>query len=133
MRQITIDSIRAFRNGTPFKRGNMQVHIYFGIDTFGSRCMTKYLKLHGNIIAKLSNEGLVISTCGWNTVTTRERLNGLPGVHVVQRKGELFLNGEVWDGSKKHINADSFFPIEGGDEWFNEPYPRTDNKRWKGE
>jgi len=57
------------------------------------------LRLHGNPIAYLSKDGLQISTCGWNTVTTRERLNGLPGVHVIQRKGQLYLNGEAWSGA----------------------------------
>ena len=58
----------------------------------------RQLRLHGNTIAELSNEGMTISTCGWNTVTTRERLNGLPNVHVVQRNWQLYLNGEAWDG-----------------------------------
>lgn len=58
----------------------------------------RQLCLHGNIIAELSNEGMTISTCGWNTATTRERLNGLPNVHVIQRNWQLYLNGEAWDG-----------------------------------
>ena len=41
---------------------------------------------------------LQITTAGWNTVTTRERLNGLPNVSVIQRKGKLYLNGKEWDG-----------------------------------
>jgi hypothetical protein len=101
MRQITIDSIRAFRNNQPFKRGNMEVRVYdnpvMGTQNF------RDLRLHGNIIATLSDEGLTISTCGWNTVTTRERLNGLPGVHVTQRNFELFLNGEPWDGQRTKV------------------------------
>ena len=96
MRQITIDSIRAFRNNQKFKRGNMEVRVYdnplIGTQNF------RDLRLHGNVIATLSNDGMTISTCGWNTVTTRERLNGLPGVHVIQRNWQLYLNGEAWDG-----------------------------------
>lgn len=91
MRQITIDSIRAFRNGNKFKRGNMEVRTFPHSDY-------RQLRLHGNIIAELSNEGMTISTCGWNTATTRERLNGLPNVHVIQRNWQLYLNGEAWDG-----------------------------------
>ena len=41
---------------------------------------------------------LQITTAGWNTATTRERLNGLPNVSVTQRKGQLYLNGKEWDG-----------------------------------
>jgi hypothetical protein len=91
MRQITSDSIRAFRNGTKFKRGNTEVRTFPHSDY-------RQLRLHGNIIAELSNEGMTISTCGWNTVTTRERLNGLPNVHVIQRNWQLYLNGEAWNG-----------------------------------
>ena len=96
MRQITIDSIRAFRNNQKFKRGNMEVRVYdnpvMGTQNF------RDLRLHGNVIATLSNDGMTISTCGWNTVTTRERLNGLPNVHLIQRNWQLYLNGEAWDG-----------------------------------
>jgi hypothetical protein len=108
MRQITMDSIRAFRNGTRFTRGNMKVRHYrggeemTGKNTTGKEWengeFTSQLRLHNNTIATLSNEGLTISTCGWNTVTTRERLNGLPNVHLIQRNFELILNGEAWDG-----------------------------------
>ena len=96
MRQITIDSIRAFRNGNKFKRGNTRVRVWHD-SSLDSRNYRQLL-LHGNVIAELSNEGLFISTCGWNTVTTRERLNGLPGVHLIQRNFKLILNGEPWDG-----------------------------------
>jgi|SRR6185369_3289418 len=56
------------------------------------------LFLHGNKIAEWRDNGLWVTTAGWNTVTTRERLNGLPGVRVTAR-GVLRLNGKVWDGS----------------------------------
>ena len=98
MRQITIDSIRAFRNGNKFKRGNMEVRVFLDWPTPQTCIKISQLRLHGNIIATLSNAGLEISTCGWNTVTTRERLNGLPGVHLIQRNFKLILNGEPWDG-----------------------------------
>ena len=101
MRQITIDSIRAFRNNQPFKRENMEVRV-FDNPAMGTQNF-RQLRLHGNTIATLSDSGMTISTCGWNTVTTRERLNGLPGVHVVQRNFELFLNGEPWDGQSIKI------------------------------
>lgn len=62
------------------------------------------LWLHGNLIAEWLNDGqeLWITTAGWNTVTTRDRLNGLP-CRVHQRKGLLYLNGEPWDGKLKRI------------------------------
>lgn len=51
------------------------------------------LYLFGNRIAwrdEHTNE-LWISTCGWNSVTTRDRLNMLPDVWVRTFKGQLLL------------------------------------------
>lgn len=90
MRKITEDAIRAFRNREKFKRGNTKVYTMLGIT---------YLSLHENTIAVLSADGLFISSAGWATTTTKERLNGLPNVHIVQKNFEWFLNGELWNGS----------------------------------
>ena len=89
MRQITIDSINAFLNRDTFSRANMLVENWEG-ETF--------LKLHGNTIAILNDEGLFITSAGWETATTKERLNGLPGVSIHQKNYQWFLNGEAWDG-----------------------------------
>jgi hypothetical protein len=65
----------------------------------------RVLRLHGHAIARKTDAGGVeISTAGWNTVTTRERLNGIMrtyGVngHVSQRDFGLYFNGQPWDGS----------------------------------
>jgi hypothetical protein len=91
MRQITIDAIRAFRNGNKFKRGNTEVKTF-------PHSPYRELRLHGNAIAELGPHGLFISSCGYKTVTTKERLNGLPNVHIIQRNFQWFLNGEPWDG-----------------------------------
>lgn len=59
----------------------------------------RYMSLHRNNIAHFDHAlgSLHICTAGWNTVTTRERLNGLPGVRVHVAKGQTYLNGVVWD------------------------------------
>ena len=90
MRKITADAIRAFRNGNKFKRDNTEVRIY------GQQWL---LMLHNHVIASLEPEGLFITSAGWETPTTKERLNGLPNVHIVQKNFQWFLNGEAWDGS----------------------------------
>lgn len=54
------------------------------------------LFLHGNKIAEHREDGVYITTGGWNTVTTRERLNYFANVNV--RKGQLYVNGKPWDG-----------------------------------
>ena len=63
------------------------------------------LFLHANKIAEFRADGLWITTAGWDTNTTRERLNGLHGVSVYRRKGELFLNGKAWDGEWTNVQA----------------------------
>lgn len=51
----------------------------------------------GTTLARL-NDGLYITDGGFRTILTKERLNGLPGVNLVNKKGWI-LNGERWDGS----------------------------------
>lgn len=106
MRQITRDAIRAFRNGNDFKRGNTQVKTY-------AHSNYRELLLHGNVIADMNEDGLYISNGDYEpqasrfhtdtptgSVTTRERLNGFPNVHIYQKNFQWFLNGEEWDGSR---------------------------------
>jgi hypothetical protein len=56
--------------------------------------------LHGNAIVKRDPDGLVRwSLAGWNTPTTRERVNGIANADVCQFKFEPVLNGQVIDSS----------------------------------
>lgn len=85
MRKITSNAIAAFEAGKNFKDGATQVNQRIG---------GMELVLHGHVIAKnIDGEGLSINLCGWNTPTTRERLNGLPNVSLSTKKGQAFLNG----------------------------------------
>lgn len=92
MRKITKEAVHAFLNGTDYKNANTEV-------TRGA------LFLHGNKIAEFQslfpadgNKNINITLSGWNTNTTRERLNGLPGVKVTTKKGQAYLNGKPWNG-----------------------------------
>ena len=96
MRKITEDAIRAFRNNRNFKRGNTEVRI---MDN------SRQLRLHGNVIAEYAADGaLWISSAGWTTATTKERLNGLPNVSIYQTDFQWFLNGEAWAGEFILVN-----------------------------
>ena len=88
-RQITENAIRAFLLCDNFNQSNTKVH---------ADCTGVRMYLFGNLIANRVGNRLQITTAGWNTATTRERLNGLPNVSVTQRKGQLYLNGKEWDG-----------------------------------
>lgn len=61
----------------------------------------RVLCLHGSVIAEMDNHGdLWLNDAGWQTVTTKERLNGFPSVHIVQKNFQWFLNGESWNGGR---------------------------------
>lgn len=105
MRKITEEMCSALMHLKAENLGNTQVRIeamQMGIPTIAS------MYLFGNKIAtyyRVTNT-LEITNCGWFTNTTRERLNGLPGVLIHRRKGIWYLNGEVWDGSLKKIKLE---------------------------
>ena len=95
MRKITKESIKAFYNREPFKKSNMIVE---------NKEEKTYLKLFENAIAILDEvNDLFITTAGWNSVTTRERLNGLSGIRLGTKKEQLYLNNIPWDGKLTNI------------------------------
>ena len=90
MRKITRSAYQAFINKKPFTKSNTAVQV--------SEDGSVTLSLHGNTIAKQVNDTLSITSAGWPTNTTKERLNSFPNVHIRQSKGAWFLNGTYWDG-----------------------------------
>lgn len=96
MRKITKDAIEAFLNGDSFSRSNTKVEIELDKEVV--------LSLFTHPIAtKLPNGEILVTNAGYPTVTTKERLNGIPGVSIQQRKGQWFLNGSPWDGAWIHV------------------------------
>lgn len=57
------------------------------------------LFLFGNKIAEFRGTELWITTAGWDTKTTKERLNALPGVRLYHSNKQLYLNDKLWDGN----------------------------------
>lgn len=93
MRKITADAVRAFEQGKNFKRGNTRVLVTHNGEEYSVR-----LLLHGNLIAERTSNGVFIQDGGWQSNTTKERLNGLSGVHIHQKDFIWYLNGEAWNG-----------------------------------
>ena len=91
MRQITRQAIDAFQRGQYFSSGNTMVEVEGNVNLY----------LHNNLIASWNPilGTLRVTSAGWPTMTTKERLNGLPGVHIQQKAGQWFLNGSKWDGT----------------------------------
>ena len=86
MCKITKEAVDAFLNGINFSKDNTRVihtHKY------------SFLYLHGNCIARQDSFDLMINHQGYLTNITKERLNGIPGVHIQQKKGIWYLNDEL--------------------------------------
>ena len=101
MRKITQDAARAFKQGKNFSRDNTRVEVKkdlrFADDLEESEYVNvTQLYLHGHCIAEQTVNSLHISLCGWPTMTTRERLNGLLDTlniqkHLYQKKHEQYI------------------------------------------
>ena len=85
MRKVTRDIVNAFYKGETKKFSNTT--------TDGQS-----IWLFGNMIAKKYQGGLWITNAGWQSNTTKERLNGFEGVSIQVIKGVWFLNGKPWNG-----------------------------------
>lgn len=112
MRKITELSAKAFVNAQPFKLNNTEVIVLPNVTVF---------KLHGNEIAYLYNDPsntLSITNCGWESDTTKERLNGILttlniNIRIQQRNFKWIVYGfdnnhtrtfeKAWSGNKIDI------------------------------
>lgn len=92
MRKITKEITRAFYNGDKLKISNTETDGQ-AIYLFGNK-IAEYQSLFAND----GNKKINITLAGWNSNTTRERLNGLDGVRVTTKHGQAFLNGKAWGG-----------------------------------
>jgi len=98
MLKITKETVEHFYNAKEFKKANMQIEVLPNVTI---------MKLHGNAIAYLYNDvkrTLSITNCGWQTVTTKDRLNALKGVSIYQKNFVWYLNDKEWDGKLIDIN-----------------------------
>lgn len=53
--------------------------------------------LHGNKIVERREDGVYATLAGWNTPTTRERVNGITGARFHQKDFTPMLNGVAID------------------------------------
>ena len=100
MRKITEQAKNAYDNNKNYTNGNTEVVTYTE-DQNGRKVVYKVsVFLHGNeIISKVNSFGNWIeeaTLAGWDTVTTRERLNGILGskASFTQKKGKQFFNDQ---------------------------------------
>ena len=95
MRKITENAIYAFNANRYFVLSNTTVRSDGSITE---------LTLHGNVIARKTFNNATgsfdtfITNAGWESNTTKERLNGLDGVSIYQKNWQWYLNDKVWNG-----------------------------------
>ncbi len=91
MRKIETLMNQAISNSTDWKLDNTEVTYYSGHDI--SR-----VYLHNNLIAEIGPTYVQLFDGGWQTPTTKSRLNailaahGADGEYIFQKKGQWFLN-----------------------------------------
>lgn len=96
MKKITRQAVDAFVNARPFKSGNTRVEVRNG-ETF--------FYLFGNMIAHKYEGELYITTCGWKSKTTKERLNGILGAFNL---GRINQKDFVWYIGTEEFNDKRF-------------------------
>lgn len=101
MRKVTMKAAQAMRDGINTSSGNTRVHSDGNV-----------MELHGNAIANYNREDglLTLRDCGWESVTTKERLNGIldtlnTGKYIVQENWNWYIKDrandkikDAWDG-----------------------------------
>ena len=105
MRKITREAVSAFLADRSFSNNNTQI-----IRSNGE--IGQVMRLHGNPVAFKRDGAIYIQTCGYDTTTTKERLNGvLEGAmtphRVYSHKGDLHLGPFEWYGEAIRINANN--------------------------
>ncbi len=104
MRLITRESVTAFLNAKKFNKSNMSVEVLPNVTV---------LKYQGNSIAYKYNDPkqtISITSCGWESKTTKERLNGviaLSGLNIskiYQKNWQWYLDGKEWNGELINLN-----------------------------
>ena len=101
MRKIETEMQNALRNRVNWSKSNTTV--------FNDDEGNQFVTLHGNLIATISNFGdIKLSSCGWETVTTKSRLNAildtfLHGISIFQNDFEWFIGDDLFfDGYTIH-------------------------------
>ena len=105
LRKIEKQMIEAIKNGKRMNAGNTSVCVSDGVSS---------VLLHGNLIAELHPDTLVVSLAGWATPTTRSRIHAIciaftKSRGIGQRKGKQYL--DLPDGTEMEINARDVYTL----------------------
>ena len=95
MRKIETQMNNAISEGTDWKTANTRVETVDGVS---------FVYLHNNLIAEVDDDSIKLYDGGWQSVTTKSRLNailsehGVTGESVFQKNFEWFIR--LWNGTE---------------------------------
>ena len=95
MRKIETQMNNAISEGTDWKTANTRVETVDGVS---------FVYLHNNLIAEVDDDSMKLYDGGWQSVTTKSRLNailsehGVTGESVFQKNFEWFIR--LWNGTE---------------------------------
>jgi hypothetical protein len=88
MRKIETQMIAAVQNNQNWQSANTSVH-------FDAESGVSIVRLHGNKIAEIDEDSMTIFDGGWQTTTTKSRLNALCDAFCVAGEG-VFQKNYKW-------------------------------------
>lgn len=95
MRKIETQMNNAISEGTDWRTANTRVETVEGVS---------FVYLHNNLIAEVDDDSMKLYDGGWQSVTTKSRLNailsehGVTGEGVFQKNFEWFIR--LWNGTE---------------------------------
>jgi len=110
MRKIEKQMIAAIKSETDWKCGNTKVVNFFND---GDKCVVTSVFLHDNLIAEITDTDMMIFDGGYQSVTTKSRLNALCTEFCITGEG-VFQKDFAWYVRKfvGAINGQSKFVTE---------------------
>ena len=110
MRKIEQQMINAIKSETDWKSGNTKVVNFFND---GDKCVVSSVFLHGNKIAEVTDHDMTIFDGGWQSNTTKSRLNALCDEFCIAGEG-VFQKNFRWYVNKfvGCVNGENIFKTE---------------------
>tara|TARA_Y100000401_G_C8322397_1_gene226139 strand:+ start:1733 stop:2092 length:360 start_codon:yes stop_codon:yes gene_type:complete len=110
MRKIEQQMINAIKSETDWKSQNTKVVNFFNDS---DKCVVASVFLHGNKIAEVTDTDMTIFDGGWQTNTTKSRLNALCDEFCIAGEG-VFQDDFKWFVRKfvGRVNGENIFKTE---------------------
>lgn len=97
MRKIETQMNNAISTNADWRKSNTSVH-------YNEESNVSLVRLHGNLIAEIDDDSIKVYDGGWQSNTTKSRLNailsehGVAGERVFQKNFEWFIR--LWNGTE---------------------------------